>query len=161
MPVSTTWIPNEVALTHNGVRIYHVYRDDSFDDGVRQYWFGLTANVSDYEPDDDGFDVRELDTWNPETRDVLAAIRNAIDSGELKASPADQPPGDRLVDTVDRLTLDQMKAALLDIARRCLCDEDGNVNPDESVAASSAADFVDSVTYTLSLLGITEDLGDK
>jgi len=53
-------------------------------------------------------------------------------------------------------TKDELIAAIIDIAERCLCDEDGNVCPEESVAGGSAADFAEAVTYTLSILGITE-----
>ena len=58
MPYKTIWVEPEVFLEHNGVTVYHTYRDDDFDQGANWYWFRL-----DQEENDEGkFDIRDLDT---------------------------------------------------------------------------------------------------
>jgi hypothetical protein len=56
MPTQTQWIPPEIFLTHNGVTIYHTYKDDDVDQGPQTYWY-TTRN----DADEGKFDVRELD----------------------------------------------------------------------------------------------------
>lgn len=50
-----TWIEPEELMTHNGVVIYHTYKNDSADDR-QSYWY--TTDISDDE--DFEFDVRDL-----------------------------------------------------------------------------------------------------
>lgn len=50
----------------------------------------------------------------------------------------------------------QLIDALEDIAQRLLCDEHGNIDPTESTAAHSAADFVDACNHTMQSLGIID-----
>jgi hypothetical protein len=52
------------------------------------------------------------------------------------------------------MTKRQLVFALLDIASRLYCDENGRIDPAESTAADSGADFVDSVNHTFVKLDI-------
>ena len=56
MPTSSSWVDPEVFLTHNGVTVYHAYRDDDVDQGALWYHFTLDCNS-----DDNSFDIRNLD----------------------------------------------------------------------------------------------------
>ena len=57
MPYKTIWVEPEVFLEHNGVTVYHTYRDDEFEQGANWYWFRL-----DQEECDKGkFDIRNVD----------------------------------------------------------------------------------------------------
>jgi len=47
------WIPNELVLKHKGVFIYHIYRHDDHEGGVREYCFGLDEFGSDDGTDED------------------------------------------------------------------------------------------------------------
>jgi hypothetical protein len=60
MPYIHEFIPNELFLEHNGVRIFHTY-DDEYDE-IQIYHFG-TANDTSTIGDDTQFDVRQLPTW--------------------------------------------------------------------------------------------------
>ena len=58
MPYKPIWVEPEVFLEHNGVTVYHTYRDDDIDQGANWYWFRL-----DQEENDEGkFYIRDLDT---------------------------------------------------------------------------------------------------
>ena len=59
MPYKTIWVEPEVFLEHNGVTVYHTYRDDDFDQGANWYWFTLRE---DGDEDKGAFDIRDLDT---------------------------------------------------------------------------------------------------
>jgi hypothetical protein len=56
MPYRTVWEDPEVYLEHNGVTVYHTYKDDEVEQGPRTYYF--VTNISDSE--DEAFDVREF-----------------------------------------------------------------------------------------------------
>lgn len=34
------WVKPKVALAHRGVKVYHVYKNDNVDEGVREYRYG-------------------------------------------------------------------------------------------------------------------------
>lgn len=56
MPYQQTWIASEMFMRHNGVGVYHTYKNDEIENGANTYWF-----VTDpYATIDDAFDVREL-----------------------------------------------------------------------------------------------------
>ena len=57
-------------------------------------------------------------------------------------------------DKLNTLEREQLVEALADIAKRLSFDEHGTFNPEESVAANSGADFIESVGFTFELLGI-------
>ena len=82
MPYRSEWAPAELALEHNGVCVYHTYKNDDIDQGPKLYWFVLDRS----EGEEDAFDVRDLEL--PEDfdvdSDVYHALRTAIDLGLLK-----------------------------------------------------------------------------
>lgn len=113
MPDITEWAPPELFLTHSGVNVFHVYRDDDMNQGPKRFLFTLDAT-------DDGrsFDVRDLDVpsrpalenhppfmtgehrddpglqrqwdlWHSMTEPaaIKQVLRDAIDAGLLVADP--------------------------------------------------------------------------
>lgn len=59
MPTISTYVAPEIVLTHNGVTIYHTYKNDEIEQGPSDYWF--TLDPDDTEIDGETrFDVREL-----------------------------------------------------------------------------------------------------
>lgn len=88
MPTTTTWVDPDLFLTHNGVNVFHTYKDDDVEQGQSFCWY--TLNCCE---DDHAFDVRDLtDEHVPfDDGEVHAAIiRKAIDEGRLdEHMPAD------------------------------------------------------------------------
>lgn len=81
MPMTETWTEPEIAVEHNGLRVYHTYKYDM----ISEYWYTTDANDDDYECDHGSqFDVRDLDVdiEGDKHEDI---IRAAIDAGILKA----------------------------------------------------------------------------
>lgn len=99
MPYQSVFVPAEVFTEHNGVTIYHVYKNDDVEQGARTYSYAITEDGSDSDPDWGGtFDVRDLPAWREpihhpdlpfdEVRTrlddaILHAIRIAIDDRYL------------------------------------------------------------------------------
>ncbi len=82
MPYVSTYTEPDIFLTHNDVNIYHIYKDDDLDEGIRTYWYGY-----DEDCDDSGtssFDIRELSNYDkdedPDHKDILI---EAIELGLL------------------------------------------------------------------------------
>lgn len=72
----------ELFMTHNGIRVYHTYNGENYDDRS-DYWYTLDV----HEDPDNLFDVRELPGWHKGTdhyEDTGNIIRAALDSGALK-----------------------------------------------------------------------------
>lgn len=71
MPYHAEWVDPEVFLVHNGVTVYHTYRDDDLDQGPRTYGFTLNPCCGEeYRcdcpapgPCRNVFDVCELSNW--------------------------------------------------------------------------------------------------
>ena len=57
MPTSAAWTEPELFLEHNGVKVYHTYRDDDMDQGALEYSF-----TADCGSDEHSFDIREFET---------------------------------------------------------------------------------------------------
>jgi len=79
------WVPNEVALEHNGVKIYHIYKNDDYEAGARMYWFGLDeygSDDSDENSEHIAFDVRNLSTYE-HGKDIYDVLREAIEKGDI------------------------------------------------------------------------------
>jgi len=80
----TQWMPAETFLTHKGVTVYHVYKNDDIARGPRMYGYGWREDCYD---ERDSFDIRNLP--NPEQHDIETAegckalLREAIDAGIL------------------------------------------------------------------------------
>ncbi len=82
------WIEPEIFMEHDGVTIYHIYKDDYLDGVARAYWYGTRPSCSDDGSGDGGeFDVRDLpavegaSAEDDEGRAVI--IRAAIERGVL------------------------------------------------------------------------------
>jgi hypothetical protein len=78
----------ELFLEHQGVKIYHIYRDNVIDEGKHKLWFGLTPRCG--EGDREMFDVRDLarqlDVPEPQSElDTVVIISQAINEGILTA----------------------------------------------------------------------------
>lgn len=104
MPYATKWIPNEVAVTHNGVSIYHLYKHDDIDSG--RYWFHYTTQIHGGEDEQVGpFDIRTLppiDGLDPHDREQHPALLRAhIERGTISPPPSDEPTAeDALIETI-------------------------------------------------------------
>jgi hypothetical protein len=83
MPFSSEWIEPEIALEYKGVTVYHVYKNDDWNNGRLQYWF--TMKQGGYDCQDD-FDVRSL--ANAMGADValkpVEILKLGIDNGILE-----------------------------------------------------------------------------
>ena len=84
MPYCTQWVDPEVFMEHEGVTIYHTYKDCEFTKGELTYWF--TTNELDAE-EDFHFDVRELRLY---ASDPESAIDDGSHPPPLKDVPAYQ-----------------------------------------------------------------------
>lgn len=57
MPYVSEWVSNEVAFEIEGIEVYHVYRDDEWDQGVRNDKYTLDENGNE---EDDAFRIADL-----------------------------------------------------------------------------------------------------
>lgn len=62
MPYKNEWVRPEVFLTHNDIKIFHIYKHDNSEDTIRYYSYGYHEECSD--DGDYSFDVRDLPNWN-------------------------------------------------------------------------------------------------
>ena len=76
MPYMETWLEREIVLVHNGVTVYHAYKEDWFESPLF-YWFALSPD-----DDTDEFDVRDLAV--EQSDDIEAMLKAAIDANLLK-----------------------------------------------------------------------------
>lgn len=76
MPYTETYVEREIVLVHNGVTVYHAYKEGWFEDRLF-YWFSLSRD-----DDAEEFDVRELRAHQSD--DIATTLRSAIDAGLLK-----------------------------------------------------------------------------
>lgn len=132
MPIG--WIQPDLFLRHQGVAVYHVYRNDEYEQGPREYWFTTDKYGGDYN-DPCSFDVRELSTFAADKpHDKI--IREAIEAGVLPLEESDCEDGceDPPVD-VRNISRDQM-ARLLTVLR------DNGIAPDEAATVAEAICYV-------------------
>lgn len=79
MPYESNWVAPDVLLTHKGVTIYHIYKNDDSENRIRCFEYGWVEDCSDYDTCT-SFDVRELP--NPAGHvEHARIIRDAIDAG--------------------------------------------------------------------------------
>lgn len=57
MPYKTEWIDPDIFIEHEGVRIYHTYKDEEWENGRLTYWF--TTSEDDFD-EICHFDVRDI-----------------------------------------------------------------------------------------------------
>lgn len=100
MPYMTIETDPEVFMEHKGIKVYHVYINDNWDDGVDDHRYTLDEDGC---PDYHDFEIGDLSGWNQEEEDRIAhdyknsgdtsrrldeyykkIIAAALDSGELK-----------------------------------------------------------------------------
>jgi hypothetical protein len=93
MPYTSEWAEPEVLLEHKGVTVYHIYKDDDYDQGARRYSY-----TTDYLGSDDGscscagggclcccvFDIRLLPGWTDPHPPFMG--RDGDDSPENQAA---------------------------------------------------------------------------
>lgn len=82
MPYRTTWVENEVALKHQGIIIYHAYKEDD-EDSILEYWFSMHPD----ETSENAFDVRKLNEVLPEPllydATPIDILKSAIEQGVI------------------------------------------------------------------------------
>lgn len=76
------WIDPEVFIEHNGMTVYHVYKDDEISQGRREFWYTTDLCGGDCN-DPFAFDVRELPTY-ADGKSHRQVIWEAIDAGILQ-----------------------------------------------------------------------------
>ena len=90
MPYKQEWVSADMFMRHNGVGVYHTYKDDEIQNGANTYWF-----ITDpYQTIDEAFDVRELiggDTINQhyglvDIDTIKAVLTASIEMGILTAN---------------------------------------------------------------------------
>jgi hypothetical protein len=86
MPKREIHVDPELFLSYKGVKIYHAYANDDWDNRLT-YWY--TTDVTERTP---SFDVRDLKYWPKKLPSVceelvvvLSTLRLAIDTGEITA----------------------------------------------------------------------------
>jgi hypothetical protein len=63
----------------------------------------------------------------------------------------------KIYETLLAIPKTTLVSILADISVSLLCNPDGQIAPEDSLAGGSAADFVASVGYTLDIVGVNED----
>ena len=90
MPTQTVWVEPELLVEHQGVRVYHTYKEDDYGQGARRYSFTLDPQCGeegsgcDEQPCQHVFDSRELATWQPPAQPPVC--RGANDTPENHAA---------------------------------------------------------------------------
>jgi hypothetical protein len=73
------WTEPAEAVTHRGVSVFHVYKDDDWSSGQREFQY--TTDVTEQtEP----FDIRDLADYRS-GEDHTAILKRAIEGGEIIA----------------------------------------------------------------------------
>lgn len=73
------WVEPELFITHNGVSVYHTYKDGNMDAGRLECHY-TTDICEEYSYE---FDIRDLPSYQPETEHA-EIIKSAIEMGEIK-----------------------------------------------------------------------------
>lgn len=81
------WTEPAEVLTHLGVAVYHVYKDNYWANGAMEFHYRTDVTESE-----DSFDIRDLPSYQHDT-DHSAILKLAIERGEITA-PADDPYAD-------------------------------------------------------------------
>ena len=69
MPYITQWVDPEVFLEHEGVKIFHTYKDDDWANGPMTYWYSTSDNDGENQ-----FDVRDLRLCASDPDQVVDAL---------------------------------------------------------------------------------------
>lgn len=73
------WVPPEEFVSHKGISIFHVYKDDEMQNGPREFWY--TTSENDGEGSGFEFDVRNLPDYD--SSDHEGTVKKAIEAGLL------------------------------------------------------------------------------
>jgi len=76
------WTEPALVIAHQGVSVYHVYKDGYWGCGCREFLY--TTDVTEQA---DPFDIRDLGSYQND-EDHIAILKLAIENGEL-LSPSD------------------------------------------------------------------------
>lgn len=77
-----TWTEPEAVVEHNGVTVYHTYKDGDY---RSEFWYTLDQSDDDWEGES-AFDVRDLGVEGDVEGDHKEILRAAIDAGILKVA---------------------------------------------------------------------------
>lgn len=74
------WTEPALVLTHNGVSVYHVYKNQFWDSG--HYMYQYTTDVAE---EDNPFDIRDLESYrgSQNREDHVSILKQAIERGEI------------------------------------------------------------------------------
>jgi len=84
VPYIHEWVEPELFMEHNGVRIYHSYKDDQYDHLLEYHFQVQLTDETEGTTEDDmwEFDVRDLETWRVEQITVAGVARYKGDPGQ-------------------------------------------------------------------------------
>ena len=132
------WVEPELLLVHNGVAVWHTYRDE---DVVSEYWYTLIQAEDNIDGGDSQFDVRDLPAYRGGVGHK-EVVKLAIDAGYFqdweKDEPPDEPPTFRSheIGSIYGNHLDRFVVSL--IATYEDDDKLGATNPNAAAAAALA-----------------------
>ncbi|MGI9951950.1 hypothetical protein V3F56_06245 [Moorellaceae bacterium AZ2] len=133
MPYKEIWLPPEIFWEYKGVKVYHVYKNDDLDQGVRLFWYGLSPQCSDTE---NSFDVRgvavALGMPQPDIPEEIAAVIRAAIDRALEGRPEecgrdfarcwekrDENSGPGAADILAELITPEIRSALVGVLEFC------------------------------------------
>jgi hypothetical protein len=100
MPYKTIWIPPAIALHHEGVTVYHSYKDNDLGCGAYDSWFTLDREHAE----DTEFSLPELARrLGMDPGLIIPVLKAAIDKGLLKNQAAEEDPDDAIHDRTQAL----------------------------------------------------------
>jgi len=100
MPYQTEWVKPDLVVAYRGVRVYHTYRYDDYNDSPRLFWFTLDPQCGEEACACQGaacqnvFDVRSLPEYAEGPVEGADSVRRAVrafidrhqgDLGQLRA----------------------------------------------------------------------------
>jgi hypothetical protein len=92
MPYRETWGEPELYLEHEGVKVYHMYKNNQWESGPMTYWFTLDP-YADSTPE--VFNVRSLPAWKKVAKpllDTLCTVKSDPDMKKAMARFREQEP---------------------------------------------------------------------
>lgn len=79
MPYKTQYVAPKLFMEHNGVKVYHTYKNDDIDDRVYRYDYTLSADNCE-----NNFDIRDLEVSETELLKNKPKFMSLDDSAELR-----------------------------------------------------------------------------
>jgi hypothetical protein len=97
MPYQTEWVDPDLAVEHEGLKVYHTYRNNDVDQGCRTYWYTTDPKLGENDDSPYVFDIRDIyaeATEHPIDNDLVESLRallhRAVDEGRLTFPPLDE-----------------------------------------------------------------------